>query len=69
MEPVAGLEPRSRFSYEENAVFPSQTQEQFANIRRYFSVFSPAFTDSFTDSESTVEGLYFASANNAFTIF
>jgi hypothetical protein len=36
--------------YEENTGFPSENQEQFAKIRHYFSVFSRAFTDSFTDS-------------------
>jgi hypothetical protein len=27
-----------RFRYEENSVFPSETQEQFAKMRHYFSV-------------------------------
>ena len=50
LEAEVGIGLNLRFRYEENACFPSETQEQFAIIRQYFSLLFITITDSFTDS-------------------
>jgi hypothetical protein len=38
IEPVAGLGRRPRFRHDENAVFPSERQEELGLTRDYFSL-------------------------------